>query len=343
MDEITKNDLPTKYYDCHSVAHVIGAETYRQYGDVEQAVMQCTNGCFDGCLHGVMGAAVQAAYGESDPGIDIVHMDVAQIESIGKKYCSNYGLCHGIGHVLYTVLNNFSKASDACSTISGGIAEENCTAGVFMQGVGVIGDALVLATSSLSAAKVPPGDYAYPCNTIDVRFQHSCFSYLGPYQMLAFKAAGIQDYSRQIELQIGVCKSLPSISRSYCFEGLGKYSRNYGPATGTSSIAGRTAYFCEGLPSDPDKRSCVLGRISVLHGYRDYKGANDICTALGPKDLRTFCYLATFVYFGPQSVPGVQGMCPDASDTLCSETFATYQKIRATLPDYRFGLYGEKS
>lgn len=339
MNEISANTVTSSYGDCHSIAHVIGEETYAKYNVIEQALSYCSNQCFSGCLHGVLGAAMVQKLGIQDPDTDISHMDAGQIETIGGKYCKNISdleICHGIGHILFAVLGDFKKASHSCSVItSQGLFLDECVTGVYMQGVGGVADTLVLGKTVPSDADVPDGDYGYPCDAIaatDEQYRHSCFKYLVPYQEILFAKNNIQDANEKLGISTHECETLSMPDRSYCFEGVGRYIPFFIPRSGTATEG--ILNICANLPKESDKESCILGHVRILRSYSRDGRALAYCAAMSPKELQDSCFFSYFSYYGLDFKRTADHACLySTAKELCKQEFNAYDKVRLTLRD----------
>ena len=86
--------------NCHQIGHIIGAETYKQFKQLDLALSQCSSACTFACTHGAVGAGVMDELGETYPDEDIAHAGDKTIAKIGSQYCEeSVPLCHGIGHL----------------------------------------------------------------------------------------------------------------------------------------------------------------------------------------------------------------------------------------------------
>jgi len=268
-------------------------------------------------------------------------MDAGQIEAVGSKYCARSELCHGIGHILYIVLNDFAKATSACDTISNHLALDACLRGVFMQGIGGIGGSLAVGSVVTTPhAKVAKDDYGYPCDSVTEKYRHACYTYLPAFENESLKNQP-QNSATKLHVLTQVCESLTEPSRAYCFEGIGRYN---GSTLSNAKFKDPTNRpLCESFPLDTDKESCVLGRIRypVLHTKNPPLLA--YCSQLKEPGLQDFCFRANFEYeVGTSTVTAYDACTGSLTQSLCEAAFGRYENIRDTLPDYQFGLYGEK-
>ncbi len=344
LREAATSEIPRAYGDCHPIAHMIGQETYKQSHNLEQTLAQCSNACFDGCLHGALGEAVVEELGVDDPDLDLAHMDTQQIETIGGKFCQGFAtmpLCHGIGHILYTLTEDFKASSRVCKNIATGVLLDECMTGVYMQGVGGIANSLVLGTSVPSLAESSDGDFGYPCSMIprsERQFQHSCYKYLPAYQQVMYAKMNIENPAEKLTRSTRHCETLRMPERSYCFEGMGRYTPFYVAPTGTTTEG--FINICANLPKESDKESCMFGRIRIVRSYGKNNEALTYCSAVQSENLRHACFFSFFSYYGLDTVPSEASACSDApSRPLCASELALYaQELPAlrTSDRYRY-------
>jgi hypothetical protein len=345
LNEVSLSPVPKRWDgDCHSIAHAIGQETYDKYQNLEQTLSYCSNQCFSGCLHGAFGEAFVQELGGDANDADIAHMDVKHIETVGGKYCKRFAdmqLCHGMGHILYSLTQNFKAASQSCASMATGYLLSECVTGVYMQGIGGIVDSLALGKTVPSLASVPDGDYGYPCNVIprgETINLHSCLKYLAPYQEILFRKNNIKDPAEKLRVATHECETLGMPERSFCFEGMGRFMAFYVPesATTTGSLFIKT---CADLPTEPDRESCARGHARILKSYNQSGTALAYCTAIPSQDLQDSCFFSIFSYYGLDYAPSEKTMCSQAaSKSLCSSELAKYAKELPVLR--KSGNYG---
>jgi hypothetical protein len=342
MTGISSRRLPPVFQGCHSVGHLIGAQTFKKSNDLEQTLSECSDDCSSACIHGALGAAVEKDLGEKYPDEDIAHASLEEIKNIGTKYCTNSGLCHGMGHILLINTNDLVKAAQGCNAISSGFMSEMCEQGVFMQGVGTFRSALILSDDTLAPAKnTSVVDYAFPCNSVPSQFRHACFQYLPAYANLVFEKEGVTDPNVKAERFAQTCTTFQDHDRTWCFEALGKetiFDRIF-----TTSIDEMLTR-CSRLEKEDDRKSCVIGRIYTFTQFDIGDEALQYCGAVDAA-LQTICSNALFQFETAKSL--TQSLDPkvfclqSGTPALCEEAFKKYSAVSATLPNYRFGLFGE--
>ncbi len=335
--EATSSAYEVRFY-CHPIGHVLGAESFKRTNSIEASLDRCSisASCRFACAHGVIGAGVEAQLGEPYEDDDIAHSSAATIERLGTGFCNrSISLCHAIGHLLF--MNEGQDAGlPSCNRVTpDGFKQEVCYQGVFMERGGGA-DALnpFSATSSYATRK---NDYLFPCTSIAERYRHACFQFLVRYQLPLFKADGVTATTSQIALAARTCMQLSAQDRSYCFEGLGLQTHEFGINSRDSTT------FCDQFGSGVDAESCMLGiipqKIFFLQQIENEE-AFAYCYGITDRSHRKVCYDATFQWLGlSYSDDRIAAMCAAAGD-VCAHLFDAHQKERATLPDYRFGLFG---
>jgi hypothetical protein len=138
------------------------------------------------------------------------------------------------------------------------------------------------------------------------------------------------------------CESLSEPSRALCFEGIGRYLQPGNAFVPSTATPGEEGLICEKLLTPSDKAACVLGVVSIMGSYGEEYQAQKVCASVSDKALQDFCYDATFQYSIHAAQTSTAQPCNKAnSPPQCSSEFARYQNIYKSLPDYRFGLFGE--
>ncbi|HUO50658.1 MAG TPA: hypothetical protein VMU25_03820 [Candidatus Paceibacterota bacterium] len=344
MTNISTGTLPAFFNGCHQVSHLVGEETYKKAGNLENALAQCTNACSFGCIHGAVGAAVADILGTEYPDEDIAHASLSEIEKIGSKYCVNKSICHAIGHILFINANDFTTSLNACDRVASGAFKDQCYQGVFMQGVGDIPDALILGDAP-SQKTTTTGDLAYPCDSVAEPYRHACFMYLPQYENLIFQQKGIDSISDKFTAAAHVCTMFAGTDRSQCFEGIGQDSNppgTYTPLGIFTASSTEVIARCDSLPTHADTQSCLLGRVSIMMQFDQTKDAADVCSTVATED-QSVCYNALFQFNGTMNAyVNPPSICANAFNTrLCLDKYQEYLQVRKTLPDYQFGLFGQ--
>ncbi len=246
-------------------------------------------------------------------------------------------LCHGIGHLLFMSSRDYGVSVSGCETIAGEWSEK-CYRGVFMEGVGGQ-DALVASVDA--AIPVSERSYGFPCNTMPARAQHACFSYLPRYQNDIFEHARIVDANERLSVRIDVCEALSGRSRSECFEGIG-YS-TLTRETPREDVEAQKG-MCTSMKQKSDRLSCTLGEISGYIWYYRFAEGLTYCEAIPERDVRSLCYRGGFYTMQEEPIwssnDDVRAVCDRLGVSECGQQFDTYLRIKKTLPEYQYGLYG---
>ena len=340
MDNIATGTVPAVFGNCHEIGHFIGEETYEKTGNLESALAECTSACGYGCIHGAVGMAVANALGEEYNDDNIAHAPFSEIVALGARYCTQTGLCHGMGHILFLNSNNFSKSLNGCDSIASGAFAQACYEGVFMQSIGDLTSALIVGNSQPTQTPLSSSEYAKLCNSLAVSYRHACFLYLPDYLNKDFQKNGTTDVKEEFALAAHTCTNFTGVSRSECFEGLG---RSTGPHSVFIVDSQPDAWaLCSSLSTESDQQSCVLGRINIMSLFESYGHEADFC-ALTNGPTQTLCYDAVFQnYYQTHYNANASAVCDMAQDAQsCQTELNAYMQIYKTLPDYRYGLLGK--
>lgn len=316
--------------NCHPIGHVVGSEMYKQTGDLESTLRRCTSSCEYGCVHGAIGAAVLSEIGEPYPDETLGHTDISLIATMGARYCErSAALCHGIGHILYIGSGDIRRALETCAPIATGYPQEACFQGVFMEAGGG-SDSMLLKPERPA---VPDSDYLYPCSTVAAAYRHACFQFLGEYQNSSFEKNGVTEGTERLHLAQRSCESLTGRDRSYCFEGIGTQSAVYGyihlqPA--------RMQSLCDRFEATTDRASCTVGVVPRF----TFAGGDllQYCERIDEPSRQKLCFMVAFQATGGRNNESLG--IPACRSTTCNAAYDNYLRIRETLPDYRFGMFG---
>ncbi len=321
--------------NCHEISHAIGIELYSRSNDSEQALAQCTQQCGAGCIHGVVGAAVVQELGVSYAEEDLAHLDVKEIEAVGKKYCVNTpALCHSIGHLLYLSTHSVPASVGGCDDIADDASGEKCYRGVFMEAVGGE-DSLFRGDNPTSS---PQTEFADECMRAPVASRHACFQYLPEYQDNIFEIEKIYDPVQRLQVRLETCGALDGRDRSSCLEGIG-YSTSLWASEQVDIDAQRG--LCEKLPDKTDRLSCTLGEVSGYIRYERNAEGIAYCDSIADDDQRSLCFNAAFYAFNdfPKKESPLPLCTAQPATSECQSRFATYLSVKDTLPEYRRGLF----
>ncbi len=313
---------------CHEAAHVIGKETYkRSANNVESALSMCSHVCNFGCVHGVIAAAVAHDLGEESLSEDMVHAEPAEIERIGSRYCEK-GLCHAVGHILYIGTHAITPALESCDRMNASNSAESCYQGVFMEAAG--GEAVFVASTSSRI----DSNYAYPCDSVNARYQHACFQYLTNFQRQLFHRDNVPETDQFMRAR-SACETFTGKPRSDCFFGIGYIFLRTNQLKDTANDPRRPA-LCETLQGT-DQDSCVVG-LALKNALSD-KYVNGLTYCAHRSDARriALCYNAVFqtMHNAELTDDAVYARCDATTVTdICRSQYERYQSIETTLPQY---------
>lgn len=159
---------------CHSAAHPLGREIYRETQSLPEALRMCGSGCSYGCFHGVLMQMFStqsdnlagALTGESDGDI------FAQIIRSVPTFCARSDvssvvvpwIClHGIGHVImYLSHNDIPHALAVCGTLPNATEASICAGGAFMEFIRDDANKDAVARQDFYPCSIYPA-YAKPC------------------------------------------------------------------------------------------------------------------------------------------------------------------------------------
>lgn len=293
--ELFNKELPE--YMCHQFGHIVGREVYERNGSLEAAMEECIYGCGGPCFHG----AVEAAFLEQleiDPGSADIHITEDVVLKNAKEFCKTATMCHGVGHFLFQLYNNFEKPLAICKDVAlNETAREDCYWGVFMD------HAMQFSTYNILLGENKKQSYdlsnlLFPCDQVEKEYRHACYRYHPRLQDKIFDETGVEDPDERRSKQRSACETLDINDRQSCFEGLGRTFLD----TGTSDPDVVRAW-SENLELSTDKTAFTRGMIRsmVAHGYT--ANAFSYCTALPERFARWGCYydtLLTLVYVALQ-------------------------------------------
>jgi plastocyanin len=183
------------FYQGHDIAHFLGSEIYKQSG-LEQ-IKACNNRYGFGCHHGFIEELInQRGLTEVKNLIELCHKSMT-----GEEEWTCY---HGIGHGFTThtkyVLEESLKLCDQYLSISN---QQHCYNGVFME----------FATVSLD--KVNKDNPLWPCNSLQDKYQKSCYSYQFQYLNVVYQNNSNEVYK--------TCLTVPdNDNQKMCLRGLYK-------------------------------------------------------------------------------------------------------------------------
>jgi hypothetical protein len=319
LQEKTGEELMTKFsrtlspLSCHYIGHVVGQEMFRISADIESAVAACGRECDSACVHGAIGAAYAEAlgldgFGEYD--IDLAHLDVSQLRTTGMKLCSTAGTCHGVGHSLFQIYQDFEPAFELCRDVAGPWLNM-CYNGVTME----YADALTARSMGIL-----PHIETFDISTLDTLCDfptlaevRACFRYFPRIAVTVLEKSGF-DEAHSLDRVADICDTQQSDSkRIVCYGGLGSYH--------SYSIRGDipgAVQTCEGLGDRQAAAGCMIGMLAVATEDR-MRSLAAFCASTSAQ-YQDVCYHALFFFLERVNVPEdrQRSLCMDTADACLS-------------------------
>ncbi len=346
IDEITKYVVASStpvalHVYAHPIAHFMGKQLYIKSESIEMALRECARGPYYGwgCTHGVIGAAIVKEMGVSPKEADdLAHANPATLKRIAEKYCTddNYQLCHAAGHIVFQVHPDVKKIPEICDTVSGdAIKREACGRGGFMESAGSVGT----LSPAIPQSPISEENYLATCKNVAAPYQHSCFWYLPWIQLRSFEERNIEP-SERIVLSKKLCEEISGAPRAYCIEAIGINS----PGIFRDAANPNRKYFCNQFARGRDRQACVLGVIESFLNLLNFQGGVNYCYQIADIPLKNFCYRALFQISDQISLgSAMETICAnELTADECHQKFSDYLLQKSSLPNYLFGLYGER-
>jgi hypothetical protein len=263
----------------HDLAHAVGRVAIAAGGNDPAVLARCRPLFQAGCYHGVL-----EGYLASVPEVDAERLTgfCAALDEPGAPIIAARECAHGLGHGLIERLGyEFAPALRACDAFAGGALREECHDGIFMQNL-VMGRGLPGAAAAdepelgahqhggtgdhpaMAGAGFRADDLAFPCNTVEERYQASCWSY---------QPVAIRRFLRDAGPRaLAACELAPPSARTRCYAGYGKqtlsrYDNDQGVLIELCSMAPR-----------PHDDACIGGLVELL-----------IDREWGPENALEFC------------------------------------------------------
>lgn len=299
---------------CHNVLHIVGHELYELHGNVEAALQQCSRICQSACAHGVLGSAFSKEIGMDDVGFDVAHLNSEAVRSLGRRLCSSGSTCHGVGHALFQLYQEFEPALSTCRDIApDGINTFRCYRGVYMEYADVISERSAWEETKVARLSVSALDSL--CTQGSISQREACFLYYPRIVIYTLKNEGrtTQEALAYIRAR---CESLDSTNRYACISGSGAFSSDvvyYDP--------NKARAICMSYTDKEDTKACVDGMVSVASEFLEHtKKVIDFCTTLDDQTLQKMCYQIRFALAKEaNTLDDVERFC---SNALCKETAA---------------------
>lgn len=283
---------------CHEIVHAIGRQAFLTLGSVAGAFVACDSRCHFGCFHGVIEAAFATP---TERAAGKTHLAFAEIRDRIPGFCRQVsqdaaaGLrlqCqHGLGHAILYVLNyRLEAALHGCDLLEGTDDRTHCQLGVFMENA---------TAADRTKRQLRADDPLYPCNALDVRYRHACFSD----QTRIMFHLGLS--ATQIAL---LCRGTGDFAED-CFRSLG---RDLSPAV-REGEPDRILRLC-GEQRGAHADACIDGAAWALVDFsRDESAALSLCHRMSSPDARTRCAKSAGRYFRALYAPPAT---PALSDPL---------------------------
>jgi hypothetical protein len=191
----------------HPLAHEIGRFSYQHYKDAPTAFAHCRELFTSGCFHGVLEAFLS-------------HSSQVKPEEIATL-CSGisgergqfikFQCLHGLGHGLTMYFHELNQALSTCDYLTTQWERESCYGGVFMENI-VAANTTNPHHAHLHFLK--PEDPLYPCNSVDKKYQASCYLM----QSSAILMLNGYDFSQAFR----ECEKAPTEFIAVCYQSMGR-------------------------------------------------------------------------------------------------------------------------
>ena len=267
--------------DCHNIAHAIGRYTYKKYSNIGDAFNACDQSCHSGCYHGVM---ERMFYSDEEISTK-THLTFKDIEAKMPGVCDSskfsnpspteiFQCLHGVGHaVLFSLDYNLEDSLKACDLLANDYERSSCWGGVIMENV---------TAFDKKKRDLKAGDYLYPCNKLDDKYQYSCYM---------MQTSVMFEYGLTAD-QIGEQCKLAKYPNA-CFISLGRDLSNF-VRTGDIDYVRRT---CENLTDGDYRRNCLDGSIyALIDNTWDAQFAFKFCNSMQTPSNKYTCYKDSINY-----------------------------------------------
>ena len=308
---------------CHYVGHIVGQELYVKYQNIETAMASCSRACDVACIHGAAGEAFAEQLGlgtpEDDQQLDLEHLGLDELRTVGRALCTSTQACHGVGHALFQTTNNLGKAMSVCKDVGSSTTTVSCYNGVSME------YADVLSTRSVR----PVSGVIYPdaesfnvlCDLPDSLQRRACFRYFPRIVIESLTSHGLSRADASDRVREFCASQTVSGDRSACFYAIGRNSSYL--LTTDQQEALRV---CGTLPHPRDEAACYFGEVDVATEDRPQELMR-YCQALRTPSLQGACYQEVFNHLAFMNVlddTSVQ-LCGGGA-TRCAQEFENYAR-----------------
>lgn len=284
----------------HMIAHALGRFAIANNGHDPMVLRECRPTFEAGCYHGVLEGLLASQQRVDPPAMAKL---CASFARPGDSRELTIECAHGLGHGFTEAMSyDLSRALSACDTFSAEDLRGECHDGVFMENAvwatGAmrmnVGDKAMASAAHEhmamdmspvpSTGRVRASDPGFPCDSVAVRYQPSCWSY----QPLVI--ARLRNYD--VDKTLKDCSLAPSGAAANCYRGFGKQSQGWF-AWNRSRVIGTCG------ASGAFQTECYSGAVEALVD-RDLgaSGAIDFCAAV-PANARTKCFESVGVHIAP--------------------------------------------
>jgi hypothetical protein len=236
----------------HMYAHSIGLAAFRGPDQVGATFAQCTPIFQSGCYHGVIQSFFterMKSSGSATVSTEVANGLCASYRGDEGKRWLLFQCVHGMGHGLAVVYSHdLPKMLTGCDLLVDPWERQGCYGGAFMEnvvqaisphqmvgrpeaagadehagmemgGADMAGMDHAHMDHGGAAAATPykaldPKDPLYPCNTLDAKYQHSCYG-MQTSAILFFNGGNVPATAR-------VCDTVPEAHRATCYQSLGR-------------------------------------------------------------------------------------------------------------------------
>lgn len=263
--------------DDHQIAHQIGRETARVFGQTSGAFLLCPMSEYNGgCQHGFF----EYVLGQAKTGAAAAEKICGPMQGgySAKVYFDCY---HGVGHgVMMAEAYDLPASLAVCDSLKDPVGQDGCWQGVFMENVN--GAMTGVARPGVFSREDP----LLPCTVVGKKYQHECF----------INQAGwlVGVAGNSVPKATRACLAAPADQRESCLQSIGlmvtnpSWQSNLAPR-GTG-LAANAWHICQQFPAGYVDQ-CLIGAIDNLMNFDqlDTTRSAALC-ALTPVSLRDACY-----------------------------------------------------
>lgn len=272
------HNLEATMGSCHQAAHRTGHISYDLYGD--KAFIEYSAYCQSGYYHGVMEQYLEE-HGAQNLATNLGSLCSSDLNGFFRHQC-----IHGIGHGLMAWVNyDLPEALKECDLLPAG--KDSCWTGVFMENIAAqpssarppgaktqqVGETDIHYTKYLNA------DPLYPCDSLDVKYQSSCY-FLQTSRMLQLFG---QDFQK---IAVTCATAGNENNQATCFGSMGRDVGGRFPTDAAKEIEA-----CDFIQNAGYRNDCLSG--AVQNAFWDPTGqdfAISFCKLLTNPDEKSACY-----------------------------------------------------